>query len=127
MSDRRAIVEAFSAAWEARDLAGVMQLMADDCSFHSSVGPGPGSRYEGRTAVEQAFAVFLDAPPDPYTTSGPVEILVADEFAVTRWIGRTHRPGEEPLLSAACDIFEFDGSAISAKDTYRKVLGPAPR
>lgn len=126
MTDRRSVIEAFTRAWDARDLDAVMALMASDCRFHSSVGPGPGAEYQGRAAVAKAFGAFLSAAPNPDVTSGPVEMLIGGDFAVTRWTTRTELPGTAPVLTAACDVFEFDGVRIAVKDTYRKVLGPAP-
>jgi len=33
----------FSAAWAAGDLHALMSYMTDDCVYHASVGPEPGS------------------------------------------------------------------------------------
>ena len=85
MSDNEALVEQFAAAWDARDVDRAMELMTDDCWFHTSIGPSPGARYTGRAAVRSAFTAFLAPDPDPYVTTGPVATLMGAGFAVTRW------------------------------------------
>jgi uncharacterized protein (TIGR02246 family) len=126
MADRRALIKQFNAAWSARDVDVVMNLMADDCEFHTSIGPSPGTSYIGREAVARAFRAFLEPPPDPYTVAGPVWLMVAEDFCVTRWSSRTARPGDDLIVTSACDIFLFAGDKIMSKDTYRKVTGSAP-
>jgi uncharacterized protein (TIGR02246 family) len=127
MVDRRALIEEFIAAWNSRDVQAVMALMSHDCEFHASVGPEPGASYIGRQAVTRAFAAILQVAVDPHLESGPVSILAEAEFAVTRWSTRTRPPGGTSVLVTACDVFEFEGDRIKAKDTYRKVAGEAPR
>ena len=121
-----ALIASFSRAWDARDLDGVMRMMALDCEFRSSTGPGPGTIYVGRAAVERAFEALLSQEPSPYVTAGPLHVLVADDFAVSRWTTETRSPAEPAVTTAACDIFVFAGPVIRVKDTYRKVLGPSP-
>lgn len=126
MADRESLITRFIEAWGARDVDSVMTLMAEECEFHTSVGPGPGTSYVGRTAVERAYRAFLEPPADPHVEAGPLQVMVSEDFAVTKWTSRTSRPGEDPSVVAACDIFVFDGDRIGSKDTYRKALGPAP-
>jgi ketosteroid isomerase-like protein len=127
MSDARvALIEAFTRAWNDKDVDGVMALMADDCEFRASVGPEPGTAFTGRAEVRRGFGIFLapsDAP-DPETEVGP--LLVGADFAVTRWTSRWPGPDGTTVEVRACDVFEFDGERIRSKDTYRKVLGPPP-
>lgn len=126
MTDKALLIDHFTAAWNARDVDAVMALMADDCEFRTSVGPGPGAAYVGHDEVRRAVKAFLDGPSDPYVESGPVIAHVSEEFAVTRWTTCTSRPGEDPVLVSACDVFVFSGDLIQTKDTYRKAVGPAP-
>jgi ketosteroid isomerase-like protein len=124
-TDREQLIEAFTAAWNAKDLDAVMDLMADDCAFRASVGPEPGRSFVGRDAVRHGFSLFLgpDVGPPPDTECAPT--LVHRDFAVTRWTlrwpGVDGAPGIE---TRGCDVFEFDGDRISVKDTYRKVAEP---
>jgi ketosteroid isomerase-like protein len=120
--DRLSLIEAFTEAWTAGDLDAVMDLMADDCQFGASVGPEPGTRFVGRDAVRRGFSLFLaaDGPP-PESENAPV--LVGEDFAVTRWTLRLPSADGPPTVVRGCDVFEFDGDRISAKDTYRKAPG----
>lgn len=124
--DRAALLEAFTEAWEARDVDALMALMAGDCSFRASVGPEPGATFAGRAAVRRGFEQFLGGPaPSPVPDTDTEQPLVSEDFAVTRWTTRIPQAGGgPPVVVRACDVFEFDGEHISVKDTYRKV-GPA--
>lgn len=52
-------------AWSRHDLEGLMALFAEDCGFESSGGAEVcGNRYEGHSAVKQAFAELFNAMPD---------------------------------------------------------------
>jgi ketosteroid isomerase-like protein len=120
---RIALIEAFARAWEARDVDALMELMADRCEFHASVGPEPGTTFIGRDAVRRAYERFLAPPP---ADAVPVEVdmeplLVCADFAVTRWTVRS--PGATVPEVRACDVFEFEGDRIRVKDTFRKVPG----
>jgi ketosteroid isomerase-like protein len=126
-TDRVALIEAFTLAWTAKDLEAVMELMADDCTFRSSVGPEPGASFVGRDEVRRGFQLYLgggtDLPP-PETKSEPV--LASADFAVTRWTTYLPQPDGPTVEVRACDIFEFAGDRIAVKDTYRKVVGQLP-
>ncbi len=126
MSDRRALIDAFSTAWGAKDLDALMELMAPDCEFRSSVGPGPGARFAGRDEVRRGFSLFLGPPDAPAAETQSTGDLVGEDFAVTRWTARSPQPGGSVLEVRACDVFEFEGDRIKVKDTYRKVLGELP-
>jgi len=112
------LIEEFGAAWSARDVDALMELMAPECEFRASVGPEPGRSFVGREEVRDGFAAFLaptDGPP-PDTESLP--LLVGPDFAVTRWIARVDGA---PVVHG-CDVFEFSLGRVRLKDTYRKVV-----
>ena len=123
-ASRAELLDAFTRAWEAKDLDGLMELMTDDCEFRASVGPEPGTRFRGRDAVRRGFALFVgpDSPPPPPETSSEPP-LVADDFAVTRWTLRWPQADGSAVEVRGCDVFRFAGDRIALKDTYRKVEG----
>lgn len=126
MTDRQQLIDAFSRAWSAKDVDALMELMAPECEFRSSVGPGPGASFTGREEVRRGFALFLgpvDAPAAQTWSNGD---LFDDDFAVTRWTARAPQPDGSVVEVRACDVFEFEGDRIRVKDTYRKVLGQLP-
>ena len=48
---RRDVLVRFMAAWNGRDVDGLMDCMAQDCAFHASAGPeAEGTRHLGRSA-----------------------------------------------------------------------------
>jgi ketosteroid isomerase-like protein len=122
-ADRSALLEAFTAAWEAKDVDGLMRLMADECAFRASVGPEPGVTFSGRDEVRRGFEQFLGAVAGPPPETETEAALVAEHFAVTRWTNRFPQSDGPPVVVRACDVFEFAGDRISFKDTYRKVAG----
>jgi ketosteroid isomerase-like protein len=122
--DRTALIEAFTAAWTAKDVDGLMELMADDCEFRASVGPEPGVSFIGRAAVRRGFEQYLAPSEDPAPESSETApLLVDDDFAVTRWALRWPRADGPATEVRGCDVFEFEGDRIRVKDTYRKVAG----
>ena len=122
-ADRAELVERFSAAWGAKDLSGLMELMTDDCMFRASVGPEPGVTFNGREAVQNGFEQFLGAGSGaPVPETDTEEPLISRDFAVTRWTSRFARPDGSMVIVRACDILGFEGDRIKFKDTYRKVL-----
>lgn len=137
MCGREALIKEFARAWAAKDVEGLMRLMADRCEFRTSVGPGPGAVYLGHDEVSRAFGAFL--APSGGSEPGTVEEvfveevfladetdLFADDFAVTRSTTRTVHPDGSAVLTRICDVFEFENDLIRVKDTYRKLIGPAP-
>ncbi len=52
---REAVLVRFAAAWNARDVAGLMECMAPDCAFHASAAAEvEGQRHIGREPVQAA-------------------------------------------------------------------------
>jgi ketosteroid isomerase-like protein len=126
-ADRATLLERFTTAWGAKDLDGLMAMMAEHCSFRASVGPEPGMTFEGREEVRRGFAVFLGAGAgDPPTETDAEEPLISPDFAVTRWTSRFPSAAGSPIVVRACDILGFEGDRIKFKDTYRKVIGDLP-
>lgn len=52
-------MQELSVGWTAGDLDALMSLMTDDCVYHASVGPEPGTTYHGRAEVRRGFAELL--------------------------------------------------------------------
>jgi ketosteroid isomerase-like protein len=126
MSDREALLEAFTRAWSNKDLDALMELMAPECEFRSSVGPEPGARFVGPDEVRRGFRLFLGSPGGPVAQTESTGDLVGADFAVTRWTSRSTQPDGSVVEVRACDVFEFESDRIKVKDTYRKVTGPLP-
>lgn len=116
---RLATLDRFMGAWNAHDVDGLMDCMADACAFHGSAGPGPeGARHEGREAVRAAYAALFAAFPDAAWTKGAHAVSGETGLSSWRFVG-TSAAGARVEVDG-CDIFHFDGDLISLKDSYRK-------
>jgi ketosteroid isomerase-like protein len=122
-ADHAELLEAFSRAWSAKDLDAVMQTMADDCVFRSSVGPDPGTTFSGRDEVRRGFALFIGPDSGPGAETVSEERIVNGNFAVTRWTLRLPGADDATPDVRGCDVFEFENGRIKVKDTYRKIPG----
>lgn len=116
---RHALLVRFMAAWNARDVDGLMACMAADCVFHSSAGPGAeGTRHLGRDAVRAAYAAMFETFPQAAWTADSHHVAGDTGISEWRFIG-TDRDGKTVDVQG-CDIFRFDGDLIALKDSYRK-------
>ena len=116
---RIVVLERFLAAWNARDIDGLMVCMADRCAFHASSGPGDGGLcHSGRDAVRAAYAGLFSAFPQAAWLSG--RHIVTGETGLSSWrfVGTT-TTGQTVEVDG-CDLFAFDGDLIALKDSYRK-------
>ncbi|KWX00455.1 hypothetical protein TH66_16925 [Carbonactinospora thermoautotrophica] len=120
-ANRVALLEEFIRAWSAKDVDALMDLMAEDCEFRSSLGAEPGTTFVGRDEVRRGYELFLGPTDEPAPETEISGILVNDDFAVVRWTSLS--PDGSSVEVRACDIFEFEGDRIKVKDTYRKVRG----
>lgn len=116
---RRDVLVRFMAAWNTRDVDGLMDCMAQDCAFHASAGPGAeGTRHVGRAAVRASYAAMLNAFPQAAWTADRHQVLGDTGLSEWRFVG-TDKTGQTVAVQG-CDIFRFDGDLIALKDSYRK-------
>lgn len=119
---RRATLEAMMAAFNARDVAGVMGCMADDCAFHASAGAEvEGQRHVGQAAVRRATEAIFAAFPEAAWTEGQHGVTGDTGLSIWRFVGR--RADGTAVDVRGCDVFAFDGDRIALKDSYRKARG----
>lgn len=119
---RLATLDRFMAAWNARDVDGLMACMAEDCAFHGAAGPeAEGRRHEGRAAVRAAYAAIFDAFPEAAWTRGRHAVTGETGLSSWRFAGRTAAGATVEV--DGCDIFAFAGDLIALKDSYRKARG----
>ena len=113
-------LQQFSAAWTAGDLDALMSYMTDDCVYHASVGPEPGSTYRGKDAVRRGFAAVLAYDRGRERHEGAA--FINGDAGVAEWSFYENTPDGTGRLIRGCDIFEFAGDKIRKKDAFRKVL-----
>jgi rhodanese-related sulfurtransferase/ketosteroid isomerase-like protein len=117
-------LQEFSDAWSRGDVDALMSFMTDDCVYHASVGPEPGTSYHGREQVRRGFVEMLAFDRGRERRSG--RALILGSFGVAEWSFTETNGDGEPLVIRGCDIFEFRGEKIRKKDAFRKVMVPAP-
>lgn len=116
---RLAMMTRLMACFNARDLDGLMECMAEDCAFHASAGAdAEGTRHIGRVAVRKAYAVVFETFSDARWTEGHHVITGDTGLSTWRFIGRMADGRRADVRG--CDIFTFDGERIALKDSYRK-------
>ncbi|RFC68948.1 MULTISPECIES: nuclear transport factor 2 family protein [Mesorhizobium] len=116
---RLALLDRFLAAWNARDVDGLMACMAQDCAFHASAGPdAEGRKFVGRDVVRASYAALFDTFPKAAWTRG--SHVVTGDIGLSSWrfVG-TNASGQQVDVDG-CDIFTFAGDLIALKDSYRK-------
>ena len=117
---RERVLDRFAAAWNAHDLAALMDCMAEDCAFHAAGGPeAEGRRHQGRAAVEAAYAAIFAAYPDANWAPTRAPLLDGDT-ALTSWRFTGTAAGGARAEVDGCDILVFAGERIVLKDSYRK-------
>ena len=109
------LLDAFAKAWSLRDIDGVMTCFSDNAVYDASVGPGPGTKAQGKTAIR---ALVMEMFAFDHDTTGSVSGLqIFDGGAVWRWT-YTHA---DRSFDTGCDIFSIADGLITLKDAYRKV------
>jgi ketosteroid isomerase-like protein len=108
-----AAVERFSAAFERRDVDGVMAAMSADCRFEST-GPAPdGEIFDGAVAVRSLWERFFqDNPAARFVTE---EQFALGDRCVVRWRyewGSGHVRG--------IDVFRVADGLVTEKLSYVK-------
>lgn len=119
---RRATLEAMMAAFNARNVAGVMACMAEDCAFHASAGAEvEGQRHVGQAAVRSAVEAVFATFPEAAWTEG--QHVVAGQTGLSSWRFVGRRADGTVVDVRGCDVITFDGEKIALKDSYRKARG----
>lgn len=113
-------LQQFSDAWTAGDLDALMSFMTDDCVYHASVGPEPGSTYHGKDEVRRGFAAVLAYDRNRERHDGTA--YVHGDTGVAEWSFRNVGQDGAGTIIRGCDIFEFAGDRIRKKDAFRKVF-----
>jgi ketosteroid isomerase-like protein len=117
---RRALLVEFGRAWGQRDVARLMEMMADDCIYLASAGPEPGRTFRGREEVRRGFELMLAH--DAGSESREGRVFVAGDLGVAEWSYAYKGADGTEIEIRGCDIFEFRGEKIFRKDAFRKVF-----
>ena len=112
------IVLAFNEAFNHHDVAGMMQLMSDDCVFENTAPAPDGTVYKGKEEVTQFWQDFFRNSPQAH-------IEIEDVFGlglrcVMRWRYEWVDEAGEKGHIRGVDIFQVKDGFIREKLSYVK-------
>ncbi len=103
----------FGDAWARGDLDALMSFVTDDCVYHASVGPEPGTAYEGRDEVRRGFATMLAYDRGRERHGG--NAVITGDRGVAEWSFTESGTNGQPRTIRGCDLFEFAGTRSDAR------------
>ena len=109
------IVLEFNEAFNRHDVAGMMQLMSDDCVFENTSPAPDGSLFSGREAVTRFWTEFFNQSPQARIEIE--EIFGMGERCVMRW---KYSWGEGHVRGV--DIFKVEEGLITEKLDLNKAF-----
>jgi predicted SnoaL-like aldol condensation-catalyzing enzyme len=108
----------FNEAFNQHDVAGMMQLMSDDCVFENTHPAPDGTVYSGKAAVTQFWQEFFSESPQAHIQIE--EIFGLGERCVMRWnYNWVDEAGNKGHVRGV-DIFKVRNSLICEKFSYVK-------
>jgi predicted SnoaL-like aldol condensation-catalyzing enzyme len=112
------VVLDFNAAFNRHDVAGMMQLMSDDCVFENTYPAPDGAIYSGKASVTQFWQDFFRQSPQAHIDIE--EIFGLGQRCVMRWryiwVDATGKEG----YVRGVDIFQVKQGLITEKLSYVK-------
>jgi len=112
------LVLAFNEAFNRHDVAGMMQLMSDDCVFEHT-GPAPdGALYSGKEAVTQFWQDFFRESPQAHIEIE--EIFGLGMRCVMRWRYVWKEAAGDKRHIRGVDVFKLKDGLICEQFSYIK-------
>lgn len=112
------VVLEFNEAFNRHDVAGMMQLMSEDCVFENTAPAPDGRRYTGKEAVTHFWQDFFRESPQAQIKIE--EIFSAGEHCIMRWRYSWVGAGGEKGHVRGVDIFLVRHGLIREKLSYVK-------
>ena len=116
-SGMRAVL-AFNEAFNRHDVAGMMQLMSDDCVFENTSPAPDGTVYTGKAAVTQFWQDFFRDSPQAHIEIE--EIFGLGTRPIMRWKYTWVDPAGRTGHVRGVDIFHVKNGLIAEKLSYVK-------
>lgn len=112
------IVLEFNDAFNRHDVAGMMQLMSDDCVFENTSPAPDGTVYSGKESVTQFWQDFFHESPQAHIDIE--EIFGLETRCVMRWrYSWVEQEGKQGHVRGV-DIFQVKQGTICEKLSYVK-------
>lgn len=112
------LVLEFHEAFNRHDVAGMMQLMSEDCLFENTQPTPNGTVYSGKAAVTQFWQDFFHESPQAQIEIE--EIFGLGNRCVMRWRYNWGDGGGEAGHVRGVDLFKIKNGAICEKLSYVK-------
>lgn len=112
------IVLEFNKAFNRQDIAGMMQLMSDDCILENNVPAPDGAVYTGKEVITQFWQDFFGESPTAHIEIE--EIFSSGERCIMRWIYSWQDKGGGKRYVRGVDIFRVINDSICEKLSYIK-------
>jgi GNAT superfamily N-acetyltransferase/ketosteroid isomerase-like protein len=116
----RAVLDRFVAAWGQKNLDALMACVTDDFVYRASIGPEPGTTYDGRAAVRAGVQTMWAA--DAGSQAQITHIAIFGDQGWIEWIYRWPQTSGQHHDEIGCDLIRFRDGRLISKDAYRKVL-----
>ena len=112
------VVLEFNEAFNRHDVAGMMQLMSDDCIFENTDPAPDGTAYSGKTGVTDFWQDFFRASPQAHIEIE--EIFGFGERCIMRWrYSWVDSAGKRGHVRGV-DVFRVRNGSIQEKLSYVK-------
>jgi ketosteroid isomerase-like protein len=111
-------IEQFNAAFNHRDVDGIMALMTHDCVFESTSPQPDGGRFQGQAAVRAVWEELFET--SPHASFEIEEMFAVGDRCVVRWV--YHWVGEDgkPGHVRGVDLFRVQDGKVAEKLSYVK-------
>jgi ketosteroid isomerase-like protein len=112
------IVIAFNEAFNRHDIAGMLQLMSDDCVFENTSPAPDGTLYTGKVALTQYWQCFFAQSPHAHIT---IEEIIGYGFrCIMRWRYDWVDVDGNPGHVRGIDLIRVQNGVICEKLSYVK-------
>ena len=112
------VVLEFNAAFNRHDVAGMMRLMSEDCTFENTYPPPDGTTYSGKDAIAQFWQDFFTNSPHAHIEIE--EVYGFGHRCVMRWKYEWGDTPESRGHIRGVDIFQEKDGSICEKLSYVK-------
>ena len=112
------IVLNFNDAFNRHDVAGMMQLMSDDCVFENTDPAPDGTIYSGKEAVTQFWKDFFRESPHAHIEIE--EVFGMGKRCIMRWIYSWEDATGKKGHVRGVDVFQVREGLITEKFSYVK-------
>jgi ketosteroid isomerase-like protein len=118
--DTAEVIDRFNDAFEQRDPAKLVDLVADDCVMESAQPAPNGTRYEGYDACLHFWRELIA---DPEGSFQPEDVVVSGDRATIRWRYRFGEEDENSVRGVTL-MHVRDGRIAEALGYVKAVLRP---